>query len=128
MKGKRLALISVLLASGCAAVDPQPAIERVRAEVADRAAVSVDWELERQGHEAVGRCVAAKLAGEMTADDAVAVALLKNPTLRALYRELGVAQSDVVAAGLPENPVFSVERRFRGRAVVFVPEKVDTVR
>lgn len=119
MKGRRLALTSVLLASGCAAVDPQPAIDRVRAEVADRAAVSVDWELERQGHEAVGRCVAAKLAGEMTADDAVAVALLKNPTLRALYRELGVAQSDVVAAGLPENPVFSVERRFRGRAAEF---------
>lgn len=116
MKGRRLALTSVLLASGCSPIDPQPAIDRVRAEVADRAAVSVDWALERQGHEAVGQCVAAKLAGEMTADDAVAVALLKNPALRALYRELGVARSDLVAAGLPESPVFSAERRFRGRA------------
>ncbi len=119
MKGRRVALTSVLLASGCATIDPQPALDRVRAEVADRAAVSVDWELESQGQEAVGRCVAAKLGGEMTADDAVAVALLKNPTLRALYRELGVAQSDVVAAGLPESPVFSAERRFRGKAAEF---------
>lgn len=107
------------MAAGCSAVDPQPAVDRVHTEVADRAAVAVDWDAEKQGHEAVGRYVAARLDGELTADDAVAVSLLKNPTLRALYRELGVAQSDVVAAGLPGNPTFSAERRFPGQATEF---------
>lgn len=119
MNGRRIALTSLLLAAGCSAVDPQPAIDRVRTDVADRAAVAVDWDAEEQGQEAVGRAVAAKLSGELTVDDAVAVSLLKNPTLRALYRELGVAQSDIVAAGLPENPTFSAERRFRGKATEF---------
>jgi hypothetical protein len=80
--------------------------------VAERAAVSVDWDAEKRGSEAIEKCVAAKLAGEMTVDDAVAVSLLKNSKLRALYRDLGIAGSDLVAAGLPENPVFSAERRF----------------
>ena len=119
MNGSRIALASLLVTAGCSAVDPQPAIDLVHTEVAERAAVSVDWEAEKQGHEAVARYVEAKLSEEMTVDDAVAVSLLKNPTLRALYRELGVAESDVVAAGLPQNPSFSAERRFSGKAAEF---------
>ena len=55
----------------------------------------------------------------MSIDDAVRIALLQNRSLRALYREVGIAQSDLVAAGLPENPVFDVERRFRGNAAEY---------
>ena len=35
------------------------------------------------------------------------MALLNNPTLRATYEDLGVAQADLVQAGLLRNPVFS---------------------
>lgn len=119
MSSRRATFFFLLVASGCSAVDPQPAIDQLHADVSERAAVEVDWGAEADGSEAVGKYVAGKLAGEISVDDAVAVSLLKNPRLRAFYRELGIAQSDVVAAGLPENPTISAERRFSGKAAEF---------
>src|SRR3954469_22964908 len=52
------------------------------------------------------------LAGELTADQAVQVALLNNRELQATYESLGVAQADLVAAGLLKNPVFNADLRF----------------
>jgi cobalt-zinc-cadmium efflux system outer membrane protein len=108
-----------LLAAGCSPASTQPALDRLHADISARSAVPVDWGVEAKGSEAISRVVAELLSGEMTADDAVAVSLLKNPSLWALYRDLGVAQSDMTTAGLPESPVFSTERRFRGRAAEF---------
>lgn len=119
MSGKQVGLAVAVFVSGCSAVDHQASLDQIHADVSDRAAVAVDWRAETDGREAVEAVVAAKLAGELTVDDAVAVSLLKNPKLWALYRELGVAESDIVAAGLPENPVFTVGRRFRGRAAEY---------
>jgi len=119
MRASSAGLLVAFVAAGCGAVDPQPALDAVRRDVADRAAVDVDWEAERQGNETLDKCVTRLLQNEMSVDDAVAVSLLKSPQLRALYHELGVAQSDLVAAGLPENPVFSVERRFSGKAAEY---------
>lgn len=81
--------------------------------------MDINWEAEAGGNEAISKFVAEKLGGELTVDDAVAVSLLKNPRLRATYRELGLATGDLVAAGLPENPTVSAERRFRGKAAEF---------
>lgn len=119
MISSRATFLFLLVASACSAVDPQPAIDQLHTEISERAAVEVDWGAEAAGSEAVSKYVAGKLAGELAVDDAVAVSLLKNPGLRAFYRELGIAQSDVVAAGLPENPTVSAERRFSGRAAEF---------
>ncbi|MEO2091403.1 MAG: TolC family protein, partial [Gemmataceae bacterium] len=119
MNGKRIGLAVAVFVSGCSAADHQAPIDQIHADVSDRAAVEVDWQAEAHGREAVEAVVASKLGGEMTVDDAVAVSLLKNPKLWALYRELGVAESDIVAAGLPENPVFTVGRRFRGQAAEY---------
>ncbi len=44
------------------------------------------------------------LAGELTAEFAVEVALARSPRLRAVYEDLNLAQADVVQAGLPRNP------------------------
>ncbi|MFN8389314.1 MAG: TolC family protein [Bdellovibrionota bacterium] len=50
-------------------------------------------------------------------DTAVAISLLYSPSLQALYGELGISRADLIEAGLPKNPVFSMERRFRGQAL-----------
>jgi cobalt-zinc-cadmium efflux system outer membrane protein len=42
----------------------------------------------------------------LTADEAVQIAMLNNRDLQAIYSELGVAQADLVQAGLFRNPVF----------------------
>jgi cobalt-zinc-cadmium efflux system outer membrane protein len=48
------------------------------------------------------------LRGELTLAGAVQVALLNNRDLQATYADLGIAQADLLAAGLLENPVFSL--------------------
>jgi cobalt-zinc-cadmium efflux system outer membrane protein len=55
------------------------------------------------------------LAEELTPDRAVQIALLNNRNLQAAYEGLGVAQADLVAAGLLKNPVFDGDLRFSTR-------------
>jgi len=47
------------------------------------------------------------LQKELSVDTAVQIALLNNRDLQSSYASLGIAQADLVEAGLLENPVFS---------------------
>jgi len=47
------------------------------------------------------------LQKQLSADTAVQIALLNNRDLQSSYASLGIAQADLVEAGLLENPVFS---------------------
>jgi cobalt-zinc-cadmium efflux system outer membrane protein len=60
--------------------------------------------------------VQALLQDTLTADGATQVALLNNRDLQALYGELGVAQAELVQAGLLKNPVFDGAVRFPVRS------------
>lgn len=117
--GSRWLFLPIIILVGCASVDPGSSIDTIHADISDRVALAVNWEADRQGVDAVSNYVSVALGRELTVDDAVGISLLKNPALRAMYRELGVAQSDLVAAGLPQNPGFSSERRFKGKSVEF---------
>lgn len=48
----------------------------------------------------------------LTSESVVQIALLNNPQIQALFEELGVAQADLVEAGLFSNPIFEVEVRY----------------
>jgi cobalt-zinc-cadmium efflux system outer membrane protein len=63
------------------------------------------------------RFVETFLRRHLTADSAVQIALLNNRNLQATYEEIGIAQADLVEAGLLRNPIFEIERRFSGRAL-----------
>ncbi len=54
-------------------------------------------------------------AHELTPDQIVQIALLNNLELQATYEDLGIAQADLVQAGLLKNPVISAEMRFPAR-------------
>ncbi len=56
------------------------------------------------------RYIAERLAKPLSADDAVAIALLNNRNLQASYAELGIAEADLVQAGRVANPMFSFSR------------------
>ena len=58
----------------------------------------------------------ALLASELSADAALQVALLSNRHLQAAYESLGIAQADLVQAGLLRNPVFIGRAGFPDRA------------
>jgi cobalt-zinc-cadmium efflux system outer membrane protein len=52
------------------------------------------------------------LKSELSADDAVQVALLNNPSVQALYAEVGISRADLIEAGLFTNPAYEIEVRY----------------
>src|SRR5688572_22884605 len=96
----------LLLVSGCATFDRRAGFSDVSAAIEARSGKHVVWNLGTELDTEVGEEVRRLLAGTLTADEAVQVALLSNRELQAMYAELGVAQADLVQAGLLANPVF----------------------
>lgn len=60
----------------------------------------------------IGRRVAEIVRAGLTAEDAVRVALLNNPTLQAAFYRIGMARADVVQSGLFSNPSLSFSLQF----------------
>jgi cobalt-zinc-cadmium efflux system outer membrane protein len=111
-----------MLVTGCATVDQQAGFSDVRAAVEARSGKTVVWNLGTELDAQVAQEVQALVHDTLTVDGAVQVALLNNRHLQALYAELGVAQADLVQAGLLKNPVFDGAVRF---LVGGGPAKVD---
>lgn len=103
------ALIPVMLA-GCASVPKDAGFGEVRQEIAGRLDERVEWRRGGTEDAAVDAQVKAVLHEPLTADAAVRVALLNNRRLQAEYEDLGVAQADLVQAGLLKNPSFGWSR------------------
>lgn len=103
---------SVVLIGGCAAVQPRASFPEVERTVAEATSYRVHWNTGGDADKAVAAQVNAMLAKPLDADSAVQVALLNNRNLQAVYEELGVAQADLVAAGLFTNPFFNGSARF----------------
>jgi outer membrane protein, heavy metal efflux system len=89
----------------------------------DRGFSQVQSQLQARGYADVtqpGNKSADKLAdeilaqGPLSADDAVRVALLRNPALRVTYAQLGFSAADVYDAGRLSNPVLSGSVLFTG--------------
>jgi outer membrane protein TolC len=69
------------------------------------AKISTDAQAERAREQ-----VMALLAGTLSAEQAVQVALLNNRTLQAVYNDLGISEAEYVQASLPPNPALSLMR------------------
>jgi outer membrane protein TolC len=95
MKHQFIAAAAALLLGGCAPLPPHGgfgAETRVQRNEADqRALASVLRE---------------RLANEISANDAVEIALLNNRALQVRYWDLGIAEADLVQAGRLQNPAF----------------------
>jgi len=105
-------LLGLLLLSGCTSMAINAGFDDVRTAVAQRNQVQISWnngtELDKEAAEKLDSLLKRKL----TADDAVQIALLNNRELQAVYSDLGIAQSDLVQAGLLSNPIFDVTVKF----------------
>ena len=109
---------TVLLLGGCASFTPDGGFNSVKSAVEERTGVAPRWvRNDRDAGEvrdAVRRAVG---SGPLTADRAVEIALMNNPSLQATYAELGIAEADLVQAGRLVNPGFSFGRTRRGHDV-----------
>ena len=98
--------------TGCASVDLSAGFPDVSAAVEARAGTKIVWnsgtELDKEAEEKLR----ALLQRKLTADDAVQIAMLNNRDLQAIYTELGVAQADLVQAGLFRNPILDAAVQF----------------
>lgn len=92
--------------SGCASIALDGGFDDVKATIEQRSGMQMFWnngsELDKEAADKLDQLLKKKLAAEQS----VQVALLNNRDLQALYSELGVAQADLVQAGLLRNPIF----------------------
>jgi len=102
----------LMLVTGCATFDQQAGFSDISAAVEARSGKRVVWHLGTELDAQVDQEVRALLHDTLTVDGAIQVALLNNRELQALYAELGVAQADLVQAGLLRNPIFDASVLF----------------
>jgi outer membrane protein, heavy metal efflux system len=116
----RLAFALGVAAIGCASTSPKEPFEEVSQLVDRHLGHPLRWRTGGPEDQAIDHEVQDLLGRELTADGATQVALLNNRELLATYEELGVAQADLVQAGLLLNPSLgaSVRLPVGGKGVV----------
>lgn len=100
-------LVASSLFTGCASTKPTRARTEVAQLLEQRTGVEgvVSPEQDARAEAQVRARVAQLLSAPLDEQRAVAIALLNNPSLQAELEELGVAQAELVQAGLLDNPV-----------------------
>ena len=100
MRAIALAISLGGLLLGCGSVDPAASFPEVESMARERVGAGLHWIRGTADDAEVGRKVKELLTNPLSVEAAVQIALLNNRTLQATYEELGVAQADLVQAGL----------------------------
>lgn len=91
----------------CASVPVKGGLRTVQDVTQQRIGLRVEW-IQDQPEDSVALAYVARvLGGEVSVDSAIQIGLLRNKRLQASFEDLGIAQADVVQAGLFANPVLS---------------------
>jgi cobalt-zinc-cadmium efflux system outer membrane protein len=98
-----------LLLAACASVPGDAGRTEIQSAVSDRTGSTVDWTAPSTEEDPRIRAL---LQEELTADNAVAVAMASSSRLQATLAELGIARADLVQASVVRNPLFEAEIRF----------------
>ncbi|MGH7145082.1 MAG: TolC family protein [Planctomycetota bacterium] len=102
----------VLMMPGCGSPTPQEAFAGVREQLAGREPAEVQWRTGTKEDGAADKLVDDLLQHDLQVENVVQIALLRNQGLQADFENLGMAQADLVRAGLLHNPLFQAETRF----------------
>ena len=102
-----------LTLGACASFSPDGGFNRVEREAQARLGAGIQVPRPAPG-KLPAEPVRALLAKPLSADDAVQIALLNNPGLKASLGELQIAEADLVQAGRLRNPGFYFARLTRG--------------
>ena len=106
------AVCGITLIVGCATVPVKGGLGGVQDVTRQRLGLRVDW-MQGLPEDSVAQAYAARvLNGELPVDSAIQIGLLRNRRLQASFEDLGIAQADLVQAGLFGNPVVSAGKGF----------------
>jgi cobalt-zinc-cadmium efflux system outer membrane protein len=108
--------VALMLLGGCASTNPNAAFTGMRNLAAQRTGHWVQWQTNTTEDAAVDAAVISILRNDLSVDQAVQIALMNNRHLQARLEDLGIAQADLVQAGLLKNPVFFADWRIPNRA------------
>ncbi len=103
----------VLLLVGCST--RRATLDKVQETVASRTGQRVQWNRGGPEDAQIEQAVQSLLRRDLTANSAVQIALLNNRSLQAEFEEIGIAQADLIEAGLLSNPSFAASFRFPNR-------------
>jgi cobalt-zinc-cadmium efflux system outer membrane protein len=99
--------LGLAVLGGCATVQRDARFPQAQEAASTRLEKNVVWNRDSEKDKEAKEAVRRLLQRELSVDAAVQVALLNNRNLQAQFENLGIAQADLVEAGLLENPVFS---------------------
>jgi cobalt-zinc-cadmium efflux system outer membrane protein len=87
-------------------------ISGLQATIKQRTGADLEWRADAATDGQVSHAVHSLLRRTLTADTAVRIALLNNRDLQATLEKIGIANADLIEAGLLKNPVFEASPRF----------------
>ncbi|HET8704990.1 MAG TPA: TolC family protein [Pseudomonadales bacterium] len=112
MPSKKTALSLALCAAlaGCASVQPEKGKDSLDQVAQQQAATVLVWQDDSEAQQKIDQVIHESLAAPLSLQQAVKIALLNNPGLRAELQKIGVAQADLASASAIGNPLFSAAR------------------
>ncbi len=100
-------ILTIFALAGCASVPAKGGLSDVQETTRQRIGLRVDW-IQNLAEDSVAQTwVQGALVGEVPVDSAIQIGLLRNKRLQASFEDLGIAQADLVQAGLLGNPVLT---------------------
>lgn len=106
-------LLGVFVLGGCATVQREANFPQVQNAVANHLGQKVEWNRDGERDERAQQAMRTLLRQKLSVEAALQIALLNNRGMQARFEELGIAQADLVEAGLLENPVLSAGALFQ---------------
>lgn len=97
--GALCTLAAAFAAAGCVSMTPDHGFSGIEQVAGEKLQARAAWARTPDEAASLRAEVDRRLAGPLTADDAVQVALWNNPGLQAAYAELKLSEADLVAAG-----------------------------
>ena len=102
---RSIAAAAALALTACVSVPRDAGVPDVDQALAQRGGPAIAWN---------AAATAPTLDGELTVDEAVAIAMTNSPRLQVTLAELGIARADLIEASTIANPLLEVEIRFPG--------------
>ncbi len=99
-------LFAVVLLAGCSTISQEEAFESLKQSTIAHEGKNLQWIKTPQEAANIDETVRALLSQPLTQDNALRIMLINNRALQQTYENIGIAQSELVEAGLMRNPLF----------------------